>query len=119
MNERDWGSKSHSVGLEIGSKVLAQINSMKEWRQGFITEITDEVAKMIAKTDNSSVKEAKNKFTHSRTYGFLAFSNDPFVEEGPEDFFEMYQNDLKYGRMITNTQLYLERHPKLYKNPKN
>ena len=51
----------------------------------------------------------------NRTYNFLAYSDDPFVEDGPEDFFEMYQNKKKYGRMITDTQLYLENHPELYK----
>lgn len=41
----------------------------------------------------------------------------PFVEEGPEDFYEMFVNDQKYGRMVTEIQLYLEKHPELYENP--
>ena len=70
---------------------------------------------MIAMTSNISLREAKKKFTESRTYNFLSYSDDPFVEEGPEDFFEMFKNEKKYGRMITDTQLYLEQHPELYK----
>lgn len=87
---------------------------MQEARLSFIREITYEVVKMIATNSNISLKEAKKKFTKSRTYNFLSYSDDPFVEEGPEDFFEMFQNEKKYGRMITDTQLYLEQHPELY-----
>ena len=56
----------------------------------------------------------RKEFKKSRTYNFLAYSNDPFIEEGPEDFFEMFQNERKYGRMVTDIQLYLEKHPELY-----
>lgn len=88
---------------------------MQEARLSFIREITYEVVKMIATNSNISLKEAKKEFTKSRTYNFLSYSDDPFVEEGPEDFFEMFNNEKKYGRMITDTQLYLEQHPELYK----
>lgn len=90
---------------------------MQEARLSFIREITYEVVKMIATNSNISLKEAKKEFTKSRTYNFLSYSDDPFVEEGPEDFFEMFNNDQKYGRMVTDIQLYLERHPELYINP--
>ena len=91
------------------------MENMQEARLSFIREITYEVVKMIATNSNISLKEAKKEFTKSRTYNFLSYSDDPFVEEGPEDFFEMFQNEKKYGRMITDTQLYLEQHPELYK----
>lgn len=91
------------------------MENMQEARLSFIREITYEVVKMIATNSNISLKEAKKEFTKSRTYNFLSYSDDPFVEDGPEDFFEMYQNEKKYGRMITDTQLYLENHPELYK----
>lgn len=87
---------------------------MQEARLSFIREITYEVVKMIATNSNISLKEAKKEFTKSRTYNFLSYSDDPFVEEGPEDFFEMFQNERKYGRMVTDIQLYLEKHPELY-----
>lgn len=90
------------------------MENMQEARLSFIREITYEVVKMIATNSNISLKEAKKDFTKSRTYNFLSYSDDPFVEEGPEDFFEMFQNEKKYGRMITDTQLYLEQHPELY-----
>ena len=92
------------------------MENMQEARLSFIKEITYEVVKMIATNSNISLKEAKKDFTKSRTYNFLSYSDDPFVEEGPEDFFEMFNNEKKYGRMITDTQLYLEQHPELYKN---
>ncbi|AEA32926.1 hypothetical protein LA2_10984 (plasmid) [Lactobacillus amylovorus GRL 1112] len=92
------------------------MENMQEARLSFIKEITYEVVKMIAVNFNISLKEAKKEFTESRTYNFLSYSDDPFVEEGPEDFFEMFNNEKKYGRMITDTQLYLEQHPELYKN---
>ena len=91
------------------------MENMQEARLSFIREITYEVVKMIATNSNISLKEAKKDFTKSRTYNFLSYSDDPFVEEGPEDFFEMFKNEKKYGRMITDTQLYLEQHPELYK----
>ena len=91
------------------------MEDIREERLSFIKEITYAVAKMIAMTYKLSLKEAKNEFMNTRTYNFLAYSDDPFVEDGPEDFFEMYQNEKKYGRMITDTQLYLEYHPELYK----
>ena len=90
------------------------MENMQEARLSFIREITYEVVKMIATNSNISLKEAKKEFTKSRTYNFLSYSDDPFVEEGPEDFFEMFQNEKKYGRMITDTQLYSEQHPELY-----
>ena len=90
------------------------MENMQEARLSFIREITYEVVKMIATNSNISLKEAKKEFTKSRTYNFLSYSDDPFVEEGPEDFFEMFQNEKKYGRMITDTQLYLEQNPELY-----
>lgn len=92
------------------------MENMQEARLSFIREITYEVVKMIATNSNISLKEAKKEFTKSRTYNFLSYSDDPFVEEGPEDFFEMFNNDQKYGRMVTDIQLYLERHPELYIN---
>lgn len=90
---------------------------LQKQRKAYIQDITLEVSKMIANSSHISIKEAKKKFIGSRTYRFLAYSDDPFVEEGPEDFFEMFNNDQKYGRMVTDIQLYLERHPELYINP--
>ena len=29
----------------------------------------------------------------------------------------MFKNDRKYGRMVTDIQIYLEKHPELYINP--
>ena len=90
---------------------------LQEMRKEYIQDITLEVSKMIAKSSKLSLEEAKKAFINSRTYNFLAYSDDPFVEEGPEDFYEMFKNDRKYGRMVTDNQIYLEKHPELYINP--
>lgn len=86
---------------------------LQEMRKEYIQDITLEVSKMIAKSSKLSLEEAKKAFINSRTYNFLAYSDDPFVEEGPEDFYEMFKN----GRMVTDIQIYLEKHPELYINP--
>ena len=90
---------------------------LQEMRKEYIQDITLEVSKMIAKSSKLSLEEAKKAFINSRTYNFLAYSDDPFVEEGSEDFYEMFKNDRKYGRMVTDIQIYLEKHPELYINP--
>lgn len=90
---------------------------LQEMRKEYIQDITLEVSKMIAKSSKLSLEEAKKAFINSRTYNFLAYSDDPFVEEGPVDFYEMFKNDRKYGRMVTDIQIYLEKHPELYINP--
>ena len=104
--------KFHCRVCSIGG--LCRMESLQDQRKSFIKGITSEVAKMIAKTSKLPLDEAKKEFKKSRTYNFLAYSNDPFIEEGPEDFFEMFQNERKYGRMVTDIQLYLEKHPELY-----
>ena len=90
---------------------------LQEMRKEYIQDITLEVSKMIAKSSKLSLEEAKKAFINSRTYNLLAYSDDPFVEEGSEDFYEMFKNDRKYGRMVTDIQIYLEKHPELYINP--
>ena len=66
---------------------------LQEMRKEYIQDITLEVSKMIAKSSKLSLEEAKKAFINSRTYNFLAYSDDPFVEEGSEDFYEMFKND--------------------------
>lgn len=81
------------------------MRTIEERKKSFIKGITQEVSKMIAKEDHISFKEAKNTFQNSRTYNYLAYSNEPFVEEDPEDFFEMFLNDRKYGILANNFDL--------------
>lgn len=90
------------------------MNSDEKERQGFINAITKEVVKMIAKDEKISISDAEKEFKDSKTYRFLAYSDDPFVEEDPYDFFDWFKNEKKYGRIVSSTDLYLERHPELY-----
>jgi predicted proteasome-type protease len=78
-------------------------------KDDFVKGITRKVSKMITKKYNCSLKEAVALFKNTKTYNFLAYSDDPFIEDGPEDFFELYVNEKKYGRMITNQQIRLEK----------
>lgn len=82
---------------------------IKNRKEVYIKDITTEVVGKIEQTYGVTKKEAIQLFKNTKTYRFLAFSDDPFVEDGPDDFFELYQNEKRYGRMVTNEQLRLEK----------
>lgn len=90
------------------------MRSLAERRAGFINGITENVVRMIAKDECISLAQATKDFENSRTYNFLTCSDDPFVEDGPEDFYDLYKNEKKYHRLVSSTQLYLEKHPEMY-----
>lgn len=75
----------------------------------FVTEISKIVEKKIAKKYDVSLTEAKRRFESSKTYAYLN-SDDPFIEEGPEDFWDWYQNEQKYGKIISSTEIYCRKH---------
>ncbi|QLL74642.1 hypothetical protein [Lactobacillus crispatus] len=53
--------------------------------------------------------------SYSKTYSYLC-SDDPFVEEGPEYFLDLYRNELKYGKMISSATLYFkQKYPEEYR----
>jgi hypothetical protein len=62
-------------------------------KDDFVKGITRKVSKIIAKKYNYSIKEAVTLFKNTKTYNFLAYSDDPFIEDGSEDFFELYVNE--------------------------
>lgn len=78
------------------------MRSLEVRRKGYIKLITQEVIKLIAKSENIGLESAHDKFVNSRTYNYLVYSKEPFTDEGPEDFFEMYENDRKYGKLLTD-----------------
>ncbi|WP_270229499.1 hypothetical protein [Lactobacillus paragasseri] len=42
----------------------------------------------------------------------MAYSNDPFIEDGPEDFVDLYHKEQKYHRLVSTTQLLVEQENK-------
>lgn len=66
-------------------------------RAAFVKAITAEVSKMIANKYHMSVEQAMKDFKNTKTYNFLAYSDDPFVEDDPDDFFELYRNEKNMG----------------------
>ena len=69
----------------------------EELDERFVTEISMIIEREIAKED----------FESSKTYSYLC-SDDPFIEEGPEYFLDLYLNELKYGKMISSDTLYFK-----------
>lgn len=80
----------------------------------FAASIITEVAKLIAVDERISVEQAKKEFKNSKVYNYLCDPSQPFYEEDPQDFFEMYKNLKNQGLMLDNTDLYLKNHPELY-----
>ncbi len=76
----------------------------EELDERFVTEISMIIEREIAKED----------FESSKTYSYLC-SDDPFIEEGPEYFLDLYLNELKYGKMISSATLYFkQKYPEEY-----
>lgn len=80
----------------------------------FVVAVTAEVAKLIAVDEHISVDQARSEFKNSKVYNYLCDSSQPFYEEDPQDFFEMYENLKNKEVMLNNTDLYLKNHPELY-----
>lgn len=78
------------------------MRTIEERKKSFINGITNEVSKQIAKKDKISFDQAQEEFKQSRTFNYLAYSDEPFTEEGPDDFFEMFLNDRKFGVLANN-----------------
>ncbi|MBW8009219.1 hypothetical protein [Lactobacillus helveticus] len=76
----------------------------EELDERFVTEISMIIEREIAKED----------FESSKTYSYLC-SDDPFIEEGPEYFLDLYRNELKYGKMISSATMYFkQKYPEEY-----
>lgn len=76
----------------------------EELDERFVTGISMIIEREIAKED----------FESSKTYSYLC-SDDPFIEEGPEYFLDLYRNELKYGKMISSDTLYFkQKYPEEY-----
>ncbi|MBN6049310.1 hypothetical protein [Lactobacillus helveticus] len=77
----------------------------EELDERFVTEISMIIEREIAK---------EKKISLAKTYSYLG-SDDPFIEEGPEYFLDLYRNELKYGKMISSDTLYFkQKYPEEY-----
>lgn len=85
--------------------------------KSFVLAITDKVSKKIAIYDRISIEQAKSNFINSKVYEYLCNPQVSFIEEGPDYFFELYENLKNEGVMVDNTTLYLKQHPELYTIP--
>ena len=97
--------------IDNNLKVLNMENLDNE-RSLYIEAITQEVSKILAKEEKIPLENAEHNFIHSRTYNYLAYSNDLFIEDGPEDFVDLYHNEQKYHRLVSTTQLLVEQENK-------
>lgn len=79
----------------------------EELDERFVTEISMIIEREIAKEKKISLAKAKEDFESSKTYSYLC-SDDPFIEESPEYFLDLYRNELKYGKMISSDTLYFK-----------
>lgn len=87
----------------------------KELDQRFVTEISMIIEREIAKEKQISLVKAKENFESSKTYSYLC-SDDPFIEEGPEYFLDLYHNEQKYGKMVSSATLYFQqKYPEEYR----
>lgn len=85
--------------------------------QEFIDAITNETSKLIAAADHVSVEEAIKLFKNSKVFEYLYTSPEPFYEEDPQYFYELFENCRKGKGLLDNTDLYLKKHPELYSMP--
>lgn len=91
---------------------------MKEFngrpRQIYVKRITRDVSKLISQKMGIPIDKARKEFVKTPVYNYLAYADDRFVEDSPYDFYELYVNFKKTGKLISSTELYLEKHPELY-----
>ncbi|MCI1289991.1 MAG: hypothetical protein LKG31_00120 [Lactobacillus sp.] len=81
--------------------------------QAYIDDVTTETAKLIAKEERITLKQAKRKFIESPVNSYLHVNIDEFLSEGPDFFLDIYNNYKKYGRVASSESLYSEQHPEL------
>lgn len=74
-------------------------------REKYTEKCTKAVVKQIAAADRISKKQARDRFTSSRTYHFLATDPGVTTKEAPENFFQMYENDRKFGQMRSDADM--------------
>lgn len=87
----------------------------EELDKRFVTEISAIIEHRVAKEEGKPLEKVKEDFESSKTYSYLC-SNDPFVEEGPEYFLDLYHNERKYGKMISSATLYFQqKYPEEYR----
>lgn len=67
------------------------------------------VLKDIVTIDNKDVETALRDFKKSKTYRIIQQMRDEYNEVGPDYFYDLYKNELKYGQPVTSASLYIKR----------
>ncbi|MCC4358003.1 hypothetical protein [Limosilactobacillus reuteri] len=67
------------------------------------------VVKDIVTIDKKSPSESLNQFQKSKTYKLIQNMGNEYDEVGPDYFYDLYKNELKYGEPITSDALYLKK----------
>lgn len=67
------------------------------------------VLKDIVTIDNKDVETAFHDFKESKTYQIIKQMGDEYDEVGPDYFFDLYKNELKYGHPVTSESLYIKK----------
>lgn len=79
--------------------------TLKEFRNYMIVN----VLKDIVTIDNKDVDTALRDFKKSQTYQIIQQMGDEYDEVGPDYFYDLYKNELKYGHPVTSESLYIKK----------
>ena len=63
------------------------------------------VLKDIVTIDNKDVETALRDFKKSKTYRIIQQMGDEYNEVGPDYFYDLYKNELKYGQPVRTIPL--------------
>lgn len=67
------------------------------------------VVKDIVTIDKKSPSDSLKQFQKSKTYKLIQNMRNEYDEVGPDYFYDLYKNELKYGEPITSDTLYLKK----------
>lgn len=79
--------------------------TLEEFRNYMIVN----VLKDIVTIDNKDVDTALRDFKKSQTYQIIKRMGDEYDEVGPDYFYDLYKNELKYGHPVTSESLYIKK----------
>lgn len=67
------------------------------------------VVKDIVTIDKKSPDESLTQFQKSKTYKLIKHMGNEYDEVGPDYFYDLYKNELKFGEPITSDTIYLKK----------
>lgn len=79
--------------------------TLEEFRDYMIVN----VLKDIVTINNKDVDTALRDFKKSQTYQIIQRMGDEYDEVGPDYFYDLYKNELKYGHPVTSESLYIKK----------